>query len=72
MVKVTLKYVHNDMKTPYFHFTLDFRRLIARRRSLFLHLYIILLLNLDTIQIRTDLWSDSPLFYWLNSDPIQQ
>ena len=72
MYKNKLKYVYNAMKTPFFHFTLDFRRLIAHRGTHFLYVYIILLLNFATIQIRTDLWSNSLPFYWPNSDTLQQ
>ena len=72
MFKNALKYVYNTFKTAIFHFTLDLRRLIAHRWRHFLHLHIILLLNFDPIQIRTDLCSASLAFDWLNSDPLQQ
>ena len=71
MVKNTLKYVHNAMKTPFFHFTLKFRRLIAHRWRHFLHMYVILLLNFHQLQNLTDLWSASLSFSLFNSDPFK-
>ena len=70
--KIKLKYVRNMFKTVFFYFTLDFRRLIAHRWRHVLHLYVILLLNFDSIQIRTDLWSASSPTHWLNFDPVFQ
>ena len=60
------------MKTPFFHFTLDYRRLIAHRCCNFWHLYVILLLNFHQLQIRYDLWSASLPFSLFNSDPFKQ
>ena len=70
--KNALKYVHNAMKTPFFHFTLDYRRLIAHRCCNFWHLYVILLLNFHQLQIRSDLLSASLPFSLFNFDPFKQ
>ena len=60
------------MKTPFFHFTLNFRRLIAHRCRHFLRPCVNILLKFDSVKFRTDPCSTSLVFHWWFFFPLQQ
>ena len=59
-------------ETVFFFLYARFRVVIAHRLRFIGHINVVLLLNFDRVQLRTDPWSNSLPFYWLNSDPLKK